>query len=80
MSILIKPEHRRIDLFRFRINCSDAEIPENQRDVSIQFVNGKFDSAYYNFTGIHTRYQWKVLGAIAGMIGLLEKKLEEGQK
>jgi hypothetical protein len=75
MSILINPQHRRIDIYRYTINLPGC--PGDGKEITIQFCDGKFDSAYYNFKGTYSREQWKVLGAIAGMIPQIEKQLEE---
>ena len=74
MSILINPQHTRIDIFRFTINLKGC--PGDGTGITIQFRDGRFDSAFYGFRGTYTREQWQVLGHINLLIGIIEKQLE----
>ena len=74
MSILINPQHMRLDIFKFTVNLKGC--PGDGTDITVQFRDGKFDSAFYPFKGTYTREQWTVLGVIAGLIGILEGQLK----
>ncbi|MBT4876329.1 MAG: hypothetical protein HOJ48_01215 [Desulfobacula sp.] len=72
--LLYGMELTRTDVYKLTINSGGNLMVKTNGEVTIVFVNGKFEQVSFLFTGRYTRNQWRILSAIEQMIGKLEAK------
>jgi len=76
MSLLYNKKHKKIDTFIFNINSGGEDLVKETGEVSIIFLNGKFDQCNFPFTGHYTRNGFRILAEINDKISELEEELK----
>lgn len=70
--ILKITEEKSFQEYRYLIEGTGVDEPENAGSVTIVFQDGKFKKCDYPFRGPYTRAQWNILAQIADQIRALE--------
>lgn len=74
VSLLYDRQHKIEDTFTYESNSCNASL---QGTITIKFINKRFDSVSYPFTGSYPREAWVILAEIEREISRIEKEFSE---
>lgn len=69
----------RTDTYKMKINQGGSLDIKESGWITITFVDGKFKSVKYPFTGPYTRNGWRILAAIEAEISRIEDNYERSK-